>query len=492
VLCVIPALASEAGEGPVELTAAAGPAGGETVVLSLSEAVKLALENNLDLQIERINPLLADATIMTAESAFEPLFFLNSQAGRSQRPGAVVFSDGLAYTPVNVSDSFTVGAGVRKLFATGANVRLSYDHVRSASPPGPGSQSGVAGLTVTQPLLRDAWFEPTLRDLRLAENDKLAVDAQLESAVLETVATVEVAYWDLVFVRQELDIKKRLLALTEEFFENNKQRAEAGIVADIEVLRSEANVASRRAALLEAENSVKRAEDNLRRLLRGPRLDVATTGELVPADAPTEEGWEVDLKHALYLALSQRPELRAAKIALESRGIDVRVAKNELLPRLDLTGFYRARGAGTSLASVYEDIDSLFYEDYGAAVSVEVPLGNKRARSELTKAHLRELRDLLAWKRLEENIIIEVKDMVRSVLTAHQEIAGFEAARALAGKQLEAEMTNFEVGRSTGLDVLRVQQDFAQAETDKLQAVVSYNRLLAELRRATASYPFAR
>ena len=476
----------------VELTPPSDYAQDEPAVLSLADAVELALENNLDLQIERVDPLIADANIMTAESVFEPLFFLSSQAGRSQRPGATVFSDGLTYTPVNVSDSFTVGAGLRKRFATGAQVRLTYDHVRSAAPPGAGVQGGVAGLTITQPLLRNAWFEPNLRDLRVAQNDRLAADARLQAAVLDTVAEVEQAYWDLVFVRRELDIKRRLLRLTEEFLASNRQRAEVGIVAPIEVLRSEAEVASQRAALLQAENSVKRAADRLRRLLRGPKFDVVATGDIVPADSPTEDEPVVDLKHALYLALSQRPELRAVRTDLESRGIDIRVAKNELLPRLDLTAFYRARGAGSSLASVYEDIDSLFFEDYGGAISLEIPLGNRRSRSQLTKAQLREFHDLLGLKRLEESIIIEVKDLVRNVLTAFQEIDGFEVARKLAVKQLEAEMANFDVGMSTSLDVLEVQQDLAEAETDNLRALVSYNKFLAQLRRATGSFSFPR
>lgn len=479
VLCVVLAGWLGAGDGSAE-----EPGGQEGLRLSLREAILTALEHNLHITIERFNPLIREAEVLEALGEFDTTAFLNSTVRREKSPPTVVFVAGAPQRPAAVTDTFSLEFGLSRKFSTGARVQLSYQNVRTANPPSPGIQNAVLGLEVTQPLLRGAGAAVNLSDVRMARNSRRASIYEFRQSAMDVIAQVEQAYWDLVFARENLKVRRRSLQLAEDLLRSNRERVKAGVLAPDEIIRAQSSVASQRAAILDAELAVRDAEDTLRRLINPPEVDLTEDVPVVPTDRPLTQYQPPDTKWAIYQALTHRPDLLARKAELENLGIELTVARNELLPTLDLTVFYRTKGAGRSLDSSFDRYSSFLFDDYGATVEFSVPLERRAAKGAVTRARLQRLQALFELKNAEEAVVAEVRRQLRRARTRFDQIGRFRRARELALRRLEAENAKLLLGTATTLDVLEAQRELTNAERDELRATVDFNIALVQLRRA--------
>jgi len=456
----------------------------EQMSLSLRDAILTALEHNLDITIERFNPLIRSADVTQALGEFDTTAFFSTTVRREKSPPTVVFLAGAPQSPASVTDTFRLGFGIERKLSTGAVATLSFDNVRTANPPSPGIQNAVVGLQVTQPLLRGGGRTVNLGDVRIARNSRRASVYDFQATVIDTIAQVERAYWDLVFAYGNLKVRQRSLQLAEDLLESNRQRVEAGVLAPIEIVRAESSVASQQAAILDAVNAVHDAEDVLRRLINPPKDDLAADVVVVPSDEPSTEYEEVDMKWAIYQALTHRPDLMSEKTELENAGIDLVVAENDLLPTLDLTLFYRSKGAGRSFDTSFDRITSVTFDDFGGIIDFSFPLENRTAKGTVTRARLELQQALYALKNTEDAIITDVRRQLRRVETKYGQIERFRRARELAAQRLDAENEKLILGTSTTLDVLEAQRELTNAERDELRALTDFNTALVELRRA--------
>ena len=452
--------------------------------LSLREAILTALERNLDIRIERFNPLIREAAVLEALGQFDTSVFLTSTLHREKSPPTTVFLAGAPQRPASITDTFSVGLGVRGRTTTGASLQLSYENVRTANPPDPGIQNAVLGAQVTQPLLRGAWATVNLSGVRIARNSRRASIYDFQDAVINVIAEVERAYWNLVFSHGNLAVQQRSLQLAEELLQSNRERVAAGILAPSEIIRAESSVAARQAEILDAETAVDDAGDALRRLIQSPESDLAEDLAVLPTDAPRREYEPVDIKWAIYQALTQRPDLIAQKTELENVGVELVVAQNELLPTLDLTLFYRSKGAGRSLDTSFDRYSSFLFDDFGASIDFSVPLEQRAAKGSVTQARLKLQQALYELKKSEDAVVVGVRQQLRRVASKHEQIERFRHARDLAGKRLEAENEKLLLGTATTLDVLEAQRELTTAERDELRAAVDFNTALVDLRRA--------
>ena len=454
------------------------------IELSLREAILTALEHNLDITIERFNPLIRQAEVLQALGEFDTTAFLTSTIGREKSPPTIVFVGGAPQSPARMTDTFRLQLGLSRKFATGATAQLSYENVRTANPPSPGIQNAVLGLAVTQPLLRGGGPAVNLGDVRIARNSHRASVSEFRSAVMDVIARVERAYWDLVFAHGNLKVHRRSLQLAEDLLQSNRERVTAGILAPSEIIRAESSVAAQQAAILDAEAAVKDAGDALRRLINPPEVDLADDVNVLPVEEPRSDYQPLDLKWVIYQALTHRPDLIAQKIELESRGIQLVVARNELLPTLDLTIYYRSKGAGRSLDTSFDRYSSFIFDDYGGAIELSLPLEQRSARGSVTKARLERQQALFELKNSEDGIVVEVRRQLRRVETKYEQIGRFRRARQLALDRLDDENDKLLLGTATTLDVLEAQRELTNAERDELRATVDFNIASVELRRA--------
>jgi len=287
-----------------------------------------------------------------------------------------------------------------------------------------------------------------------------------------------------VFAHGNLKVHRRSLQLAEDLLQSNRERVKAGILAPSEILRAESSVAAQQAAILDAEAAVKDAGDALRRLINTPQVDLADDVNVLPTDEPRSDYQPLDLKWVIYQALTHRPDLIARKTELENLGIQLLVARNQLLPTLDLTIFYRTKGAGRSLDTSFDRYSSLIFDDYGGTIEFSVPLEQRSARGSVTSARLQRQQALFELKNSEDAIVVEVRRQLRRVETKYEQIGRFRRARQLALDRLDDENDKLLLGTATTLDVLEAQRELTSAERDELRATVDFNIALVELRRA--------
>jgi outer membrane protein TolC len=488
----VPAQAAASTEAPAEAQAAAqaavsaavpapaGPSAPQPIRLELTlrEALLTALEHNLDISVQRFTPLIRQAEVLQALGTFDTTAFLDTALERDKTPPSVI----LPPVPAIRTDTLGLDFGLRRRFSTGATAELSYADVYTADFVNPSIQGSI--LAVTQPLLLGAGPAVNLSDVRIARNTRRASVYDFQQGVIDVISQVEQAYWNLVFAGGNLEVARRALQLAEQLLESNRQRVQVGVLAPAEIVRAQSSVAAQQAAILDAETAVRDAQDALRRLINPPSVDLADDADVLPTDKPRTDYEPLDLKRVIYQALIHRPDLISRKTTLQNLGINVVVAQNQLLPTLDLTVFYRTKGAGRSLASTTDSLSSFLFDDYGTTVAFSLPLEQRTAKGSVAKARLQVQQALLELKNTEEGVVLQVRQQLRRVQTKYEQIGRFRRARELAGERLQAENEKLIHGTATTLDVLQGQGELASAERDELRSAVDFNIALVELRRA--------
>lgn len=478
---------------PIPLPREAKP---KAIQLSLQESILLALENNLDIVVARFEPKIREAEIVGARAEFDPsvdfgIDFDRSVTATAFRVGTVAQSFGVD------EEVLAMSAGIRSKVITGSQVSLDLSTFRTKTNSVfaslvPSYTTDLI-LTVSQPLLRGFGTGFNLSNIRLANNSRDISELDFEQAVAETMSNVQQTYWELVFAIENLKVARTSLQRAERLREETRARVEVGVLAPVEILAAEAEVAARQETVIVAEGAIKDVEDQLRRLINPYNRPEIWGLSIIPTDEPPFIQRRISLEESLGLAFAKRWEYRKAKIDLQNRHIRVKVAKNSTLPRVDLRGSFGLNGlSGSPLSGLGpspvqgeygESFDQMFGGDFyrlGAGVVVEFPLGNRLARSELTKRRLEVLQALAGLKNVELGIEVEVRNAVRQIGIGINRVKATRKARELAVEKLKAEEKKFEVGISTGFNVMEYQEDLAEAQSNELRAITDYNKSLVE------------
>lgn len=468
--------------------------------LSLVEAVEIALRGNLDIQISRINPQIREQDLTGTKSTYDPRFVTSvtdSRAESQSRSAAQVVEGVITQARKSETKSFTYSAGFEKRLITGADMSLTLKQRRvdvTGSGPttlNPYYDSDLT-LKVTQPLLKDGWFAYNRGAIVIANNNHRVSEHQFRSQVINVISDVHQNYWNLVRAIENLRVSRESLRRADRLVESNKIQVEAGVMAPIEVLEAESGVASQLENVINAENEIQDREDELKEILDMTDGGLLSDTRILPTDKPGFEVQKPNLWEALRSALQARPDLLELQVALETRKIQIVRARNQLLPTLDLTGTLNYNALGRAFGNSFDKIGSPGlerpdYYDRSVGLSLEIPLGNRSARSSYARAKLEAQQAIYnLWKK-ERQVQKEVRAAARQIQTNVERVKATRKARELSVKKLEAEEKKFSVGRSTSLDVLDSQEDLAIAERNETAAIIDYNISLSELDQATGT-----
>jgi len=452
-----------------------------TLRLTLHQAIKTALKNNLDIKVEEKNPEIKEKEIASAHSIFEPLLSGSVGLTLQREPTGST----LAGAELLKQDNFFHQFELKKMFGLGTTAAISYDSTRLKSNSifqtlNP-SWTSHTSFSITQPLLRNFGRDVTESDLYIARiNHQISLE-QLRLQMIRTVADVERTYWSLVFAIKDLEAKQKSLQLAENLLHNTELRVKAGTLAPIEVTRAKATVAARKEDVIIAKNAVKDAEDLLRQAMNEPGVPLAEDVEVIPVDAPSEEVVMPDVSASVAAALANRPDYLQAKKEIETRDITLKVAKNQLLPALELQATYARNGLGEKFGSSLDDISQGSQFNWSAGFAFEVPLGNEKARSQYAIARIQKEQALISLKNFEHNITVQIKAAVRAVIRDLERIRSNAVTVQLARERLAAEEKKFDAGVSISLDVLDAQRVLTQAESNYQRALTDYNKSLVTL-----------
>ncbi len=471
--------------------------------LTVDEAVKLALEQNLGIAIERLNPQIEDVAVAQARSYWVPTFSSTLQNVSQNTPSSSFLSGGQQ----KITDSrLSTQVGVDQILPTGASYSFAWNSARSTSTNlfqnfDPLLSSNVA-FSFSQPLLRNRSIDSYRQQLQTTRKDREAADVSLRATIAQTTRNVKNAYWDLAYARDNLQAQQQSLDLAKRALADNEKRVQIGTMAPIDIVEAQSEVARNEEAVIVAEAAIEQAEDRLRALILDPSSPDFWTTSLEPSEPMPFRAVAVDVDGAIRRALDSRTDVQLAKNSLEKSDISLRYFRSQVLPDISAQVAYQSNAVGgaqltplTSLTeaqarsviaqrsygSVLGDVFSSAYPTWTVGVTLSYPIGASTQDTNLARAKLQYSQAQTQLKNLEMAIGTEVRDAARQVVTNAKRVDSARAARDLAEQRLAAEEKKFAAGIQTSFFVFQAQRDLTQARTNEIKAIADYNKSIVDL-----------
>jgi outer membrane protein TolC len=481
-----------------------------SVPLTLDDAVRFALDRNLDIAVQRLNPEINDILYASTRSVYHPALTsvvstqsttnpATSTLSGSQNVGAPVVA-GLTNFNGGIAQSIPWGGG-------SAAIQLNNNKQTTTSLNvlyNPTYNTNWSG-SYTQPLLRNFSTDATRRTLQVTKLNRDISDVQLRSTITNTLSNVRNAYWDYVFSVQAVDVARQSLDLAERLVRDNQTRVEVGTMAPIDVVQAQSQAATARQNLVAAQSTMRTAELVLKRLIVGGTSDPNWAVRLDPVDRPDFTPQTFDIEAAVRRALSERTDIAIAKKNLEVNDVTLKFLVDQMKPQADFVATYGLVGLGgsqyiydptatgvnrTPIGSIpggYGNaLSTLFgtnYPRWTAQLNFSYPLGTSAQEANVARARVQQNQVQAQMKQIELQVATEVTNAVTTATSNSERVQAAQAARELAQKQLEAEQSKFEVGMSTNFNVIQAQRDLATAQNNELQAILNYRKSLVEVER---------
>jgi outer membrane protein len=468
--------------------------------MSIDDAVATALEQNLDLQVQRINPQLQDLSIEQFKAAYTPNFVSTLSSSDATQP-STSFLSGAQGGINNGRSVFNFGvSSLTNWFGGSYDVR--WNNARNTtnnafSTFNPQLNSSISA-TFSQPLLRNFRIDGARQQLLVSQRNKEITDTQLQQSITLTTRNVRNAYYDLVGAIGNLAVQRQSLQLSQQSLRDNRARVEIGTMAPLDIVQAEAEVATREEAVIVAEAAIERLMDQLRALVYNPDSADFWTARIEPTDTLTFVPATVDADAAVKRALAERTDLQNARKNIEINDVNIRYFRNQSLPDVTANVNYNAQAiAGTqvvrardpqtglptgdivSASSVgfFNGLGSTFSGDFpGWSVQVDIayPIGRSTQEAQLARARLQQTQSERQLASLELVVTTQVRDAARNVQTNARRVEATRVSRTLAERRLEAEEKRFQAGLTQNFFVLQAQRDLSVARNNELLALVQY------------------
>jgi outer membrane protein len=492
-----------------------------TLYLSLNDAIALALENNIDVEVQRYSFLINGSQVRSAEAgpngSWDPTLTSNFNWQHSSSPSTnAVTSGGLA---VNINDGRTRNFGIQQSFKTGGNLTLGFNN--STSRPNnpnttflPSYQSSLQ-LQGTQPLLQGFGLAFNTRNIRVAKNNLKMTDFQFEQTLNTTLASVIQQYWNLVSARMAVDVAQKTLDLNQTQLDNNNKQVEIGTMAPLDALQSRQSVETSRVNLIRAQGTLTQQETTLKNLLSRNGISSATLADLhiVPTDTITIPDVEPvqPIQDLEGTALDHRPEVAQQRLSLENSKINLTGTRNSMLPTLSLTGNVSNPTSGGPLNPSYSNpfaqpgdpnkgvnpefiggygniLNHIFSSpnvNYSIGFTLNINLRNRAEQEAYIQQDLAYRQNELSLQKQINQIRVDVQNAQTAVTNARAQYQAAVVARDISRQVYEAEQQKYALGASTTYLVTQHLNDLTNAEQNLLTAQTAYAQAKLQLDQAT-------
>jgi outer membrane protein len=482
-----------------------GTSSGAQRELRLEEAVAIALEKNLDIQVARLEPQSSDFLIAGLRNTYRPA--LSSTVGlrdQYQLP-TTTLNGGEKVNNATTTYNFGFNQNVSKY---GGSLTVNWTNFRQETSNrlsnfNPSFQTNMQAAYV-QPLVRGFKIDNTRQQLLINLINRDISEESAKATVIQTLANVRNAYWDLVFAQSAVEVALRAQDLADKLVVDNQARVEVGTLAPLDIVQAQAEAATRRQNLAAAEAAAQTAELALKRFLVSGTDDPIWRQTIRPVDLPSLQPPPTDVEGAVRTALADRTDITSTRKNLDSNDINIRYFRNQSMPAVDLNASYGAGGvggtrftrSGTGVDSSvtgtvpggYLDALSMFtsrdYPTWNLSVTMSYPLGGNQAEAQHARARIQRSQAQIRLRALEVQIAAEVANAALTVQSNLKRIEAATAARELAQKRLEAEQSRFEVGITTNFFVVQAQRDLRDAQNIELRALADYRKSLVNFERA--------
>jgi len=504
--------------------------------LTLREALALALENNKDIEVARQNVKIAEFDLTAARGVYDPRLSSSSYYERIESPISSFLSGGS--NGATTQSDYTATARLEGLAPKlGGNYHLDFSSIRlttnnqftALNPQYPTALT----FSYNQPLFRGRKFDNNRRQIEIAKKNLSLTDAQFRQRAIETITSVQRAYWDLVFALRNLQVQRDAVRDSRTQLEHNKRLVSEGALAPIDVVAAEAQVAGFEQSLFSSLEEVSRAENNLKNLIAVNRQADLWNLSIVPTDSVDLAPPEISLPEALKAALDNRPELQQSNVVLEINQIDQKYFREQTKPAIDLVGSYGMVGlAGSASGGVnpftassvelrdkvnqlldraqlprltpqptqtispfllggydqsLQNLLSNRFNNFRVGVQVSLPLRNRTAEAQLGRSLVEGQRVATQREQLEQSIQVDVRNALQVVRSAEARLRAAGIARQASEQQYQSEQRKLDAGQSTVFLVLERQTALTTARGNELRAQTDLNKAIAELQRATGN-----
>jgi outer membrane protein TolC len=496
---------AEARSGEEQTRPTNPPQPGVRVELTLDDAVKRALERNLDIAVERLNPQTYDFALASLQANYRPVF--NSNYG--MRSATSFTRSQTAGGDILITDTFTGNNGIlQNVKWGGGSFAVAFNNNRQAQSDlfatrNPAISSNL-NFVYVQPVLRNFRIDGTRTQLKVTQINQQISESQLRATIVRTVANTRNAYWDYVFTIQAAEVAERSLQLATKLVEDNQARVEVGTLAPLDVVQAQAEQATRRQAVATTQAAVRTAELALKRLIVNGTDDPYWVANVEPVDRPTYSTESLDVADAVRKALSTRTDIDQSRKQIESNDVSIKNLSDQRLPALDVTASYGLAGIGgpqfvrppgAALGAPPSQVipggfsntlSTLFNQKaptWNFAANFSYPLGTSTADANLARARVQQRQTIAQARALELQIATEVTNAALLVESNRERLQAAQVAREFAEKRLEAEQSRFEVGLSTNFFVVQAQRDLRDSENSELRALLDYRRAQVDFER---------
>lgn len=501
---------SASGQAP-QATPAAQTAPAVTVQgtpLSIEDAVRMALESNLGIQAEKLNPQIQALGIARADAAYAPTLFSNlSRRSATAPPSDFLSASGTPNDIVTNANFLTTGGVEQNMKWGGGSYQVSLDGSRATSNAARTLFSPQLNSNLTaaynQPLLRNFKIDGLRQALLQSRNQSQIADIQLQQRITQTSRNVRAAYYQLIGSISGLEVAQQSLDVARTSLKNNQTRVEVGTMAPIDIVTAQAEVASNEEAVIVQQAAIETAQDQLRGLIMNPSQPGFWEARFTPSEQPSLAPRPIDVDTAIKNALQNRTDIREFRKNIQNTDIDLAYAKNQKLPAVDLQARYGLTGLGgtqfdygqvsvddptpvrttvgiRSFGDVLRDVFGNDFKTWSFAVNVSYPLGTSVADAAYAQAKIQRQQEQTTLANLELSVTQAVREAGRQVNTNLRRVEATRRARELAEQRLEADNKRFAVGLATTFELLQSQRDLARARQSELRAIIDYNQSLVD------------
>ena len=539
------------------------------IYLSLRDAIDLALENNLDMVIARYNLPIAQTDIQrtqaggsvrgvntgvvsgtpgggaggfgvsgggagaggttggaggagagasgivsstlgtgTLVSSYDPNIFVSANTDHTSSQLTNFQVEGVSIYKVN---SEQASVSYTQAFPTGSNIEVDWNNSRQTS-------NGIydyfspelfsrARVLVAQQLLAGFGLGPNLRFLRIARTNQKISDIAFRAQVIATVTQICDMYWDLVSAYDDEQVGERSVAFATDTLTTSRQQLALQAIPEMEVLKAEAELATREQDLTVARTNLELQEllmkNAITRTLDDPILEEMP---VVPVDHIGSQIQAISepVQDMIAAALKNRTELQESALDLQNRELSRKTARNALLPSLIAYGFYAGTGTAGQLNAKYYDqtVPTTLPKGYGGALEsavdnnspeyqvgfqLNIPLRNRIAKADQYRTELEYRQSQVYLEELKKRIRIEVRNARYALEQGASRVDAARTARDLGQKTLDIMQKEQKLGAGSNQQTLSAEHDLALAESALVTAETAYEKARIEVRRATGS-----
>ncbi|MBC8379680.1 MAG: TolC family protein [Planctomycetes bacterium] len=458
----------------------------DKIALELDQCRALALENNLDIKVQLIAPAITQESLNAERAKFEASFTTNLTYNKTDQPTATtldISGSGADYSNVDM--------GVEIPFQTGGTITFNLADSRTKTNSeysifNP-SYSDRTSVSISQYLLKNAGTRTNTHSIRIAEYEKYRTDIATKMEVIRVLAAMDRVYWRLYAASKQVQVSKQRYELAKAQLERAQRFVDAGQYAQIEINRAEAGQAESLQSIIIAENEMRDRQRETKQTLNKSGLETRGATVITPVTEPNPIHYTFDPDRLIEQAFENRTEMLDYELRLAQNISEIDFRRNQTLPLVTLNYTYNVNGLGPTRSDAYDLLTDHRFVDHYMGASLQIPLGNQAAKSNLRAAVYSRMQTIASKERQRSTIEVEVLNALDQVESNWLRVLAARQNTILQERLYQAEIRQFENGLTTSTDVLEAQSNFTNAQSSEINALAEYQIALVDLAYATGT-----